>query len=1198
MRPALSLPKGAYEDVGGEVTMDVGSGKLLQEIKFDYLPEESPTEHGWALRKGSEEDLLSHEDPVYGYILRIKAEQDLCLDYDLVGKSKQECKAVEFVVRSESKFSFHAIVRVRSQRQGKTPSEVRLRYDFNSDTEVRYPKPHPNYLNEDKVEYRVYAPVDQLKHGWTLMKIDLPKKVREIAAFEDKEWEFSELLTLRLKGDGVDIDVARIRLYSEYLNNVSTLPPGPIRNRWALLVGVNQYVDPAFPPLKFCVNDVLALERTLKALGYTVVALHDDTPEERLLPTRDNVEAELTRLCQVAGPDDLLLVHFACHGKLVSGQPVLITRETRAPTLAKKALPLAEAERLMRESQVRRLVLTLDACHAGVEIGRDLADPEFIHNAYELAEGFALIAASTAQQVAQEWEKKEHGVFTYYLLEGLSSQADRAGKGFVTVDDLKTHVLDGLRRWNVEHGGLLQEPTARTEGLGDIILADYRDRARPVVRPPISITKEQTTTGKALPHFMQSLEDYLHKDWEGLPEPFRLQPIPRWIDYQTGLIPPSPAVEQVLKALERARFVVLSGPMGSGKSTTARHVGFRLATEQNWTVSIVLDVREFAVLWEDQQTWQALKNLDKDDSLVVIDDIHLAPEDVGKFVQSAQQEFSHLKFLLVGRPPPKLPGRRHRAALELISLPTVECHISHELIAALIQMRLTQLQLARSRDTTPEEFADQCGGDLFILTRLLRYWDGGDLPLLASVAEHFQADLRSLLADEALGIDGVTTMFVVGCLHEVEIETPVELLTETLGIPWQVVNTLVGRQELIEAGPRLKLNHASQACLVREAIEQGAVLKSAVKSAVTGQISEELAPLELRLVPLLAHMLRDPKATTRVCFQLTTIDGRETDWLELWRQPVLERLIMAALESEASYFFMGWGLYGIGDAIYEVDPPDAHEQTQRLVDFVRSLEPVLAPKLGNASADDVIDFLMMPMIWSSLIDPLLEILASIEVKEHVNKLVETVDAGTIGLYLGYIFSSPASAELGSKIVIESLDHLLNVIASSESAEGVGRLIYAVGHSNANLAARLLGKVQASIKADACAVVLQLIHDDEQWDDPEALQAASLIFGKGDAPHQLLSVMEHLVELEPEDVWVRTMYGRSLAQSERFADAEHELRAALAVRGDYVLALESLLTLLLSSGRREEAQEIFNRLGEADPERTSVAWEWLDGVVGE
>lgn len=251
-------------------------------------------------------------------------------------------------------------------------------------------------------------------------------------------------------------------------------PTGPIDKRWALLVGVNRYVDPAFPPLKYCVNDVLALEGVLKGLGYVVVTLHDEAAEERLKPTRDNVEAELARLCQVAGADDLLWAHFACHGKLVDGRPVLVTRETRAPTLARRALPLADVEAQMRESRARRLVLTLDACHTGVEMGRDLADPEFIRNAYELAEGFALIAASTAQQVAQEWDEKQHGVFTYYLLEGLSGRADRAAKGLVTVGDLTTHVLDGLRRWNVEHGGLLQEPTARMATMGEMILADYR----------------------------------------------------------------------------------------------------------------------------------------------------------------------------------------------------------------------------------------------------------------------------------------------------------------------------------------------------------------------------------------------------------------------------------------------------------------------------------------------------------------------------------------------------------------------------------------------------------------------------------------------------------------------------------------------------------------------------------------------------
>lgn len=252
-------------------------------------------------------------------------------------------------------------------------------------------------------------------------------------------------------------------------------PIGPIHNRWALLVGVNRYVEPNFPRLKYCVNDVAALDRMLKSLGYRTIVLHDDLDYgDPRFPTRENVEAELARLCKVAQPDDLLWAHFACHGKLVDGRALLVTHETRAETLARRALPLAEVEEQMRASGARRLVLTLDACHTGVEVGRDIADAEFVKHAHDLAEGFALIAASTAQQVAQEWDEKQHGAFTYYLLEGLSGAADRDDHRFVTVGDLANHVVAGMRGWYVEHGGLLQEPTIRMAAIGDMILADYR----------------------------------------------------------------------------------------------------------------------------------------------------------------------------------------------------------------------------------------------------------------------------------------------------------------------------------------------------------------------------------------------------------------------------------------------------------------------------------------------------------------------------------------------------------------------------------------------------------------------------------------------------------------------------------------------------------------------------------------------------
>jgi uncharacterized caspase-like protein len=254
-------------------------------------------------------------------------------------------------------------------------------------------------------------------------------------------------------------------------------------NRWAFLVGVNRYNDPNFGRLNFCVNDVLALGQILTQLGYTVSCLHDrldrDDPK---FPTRDNVEARLIELCQMVQPDDLLWVHFACHGTRVrregnQKEPVLITNDTQLTLLKTRSLPVAQVEKIIRGSGARQLILTLDACHSGVDIGRGLTDPEFIQNVYDSAEGFALIAASTAQQKAFELREQQHGVFTYFLLQGLINITNPSGN-FVTVNDLKNYVLNELRKWNVQQS-LTQEPTARTEGLGDIILADYRQYPKP-----------------------------------------------------------------------------------------------------------------------------------------------------------------------------------------------------------------------------------------------------------------------------------------------------------------------------------------------------------------------------------------------------------------------------------------------------------------------------------------------------------------------------------------------------------------------------------------------------------------------------------------------------------------------------------------------------------------------------------------------
>ncbi len=57
-----------------------------------------------------------------------------------------------------------------------------------------------------------------------------------------------------------------------------------------------------------------------------------------------------------------------------------------------------------------------------------------------IGKGKIILTASGANEVSEEDEKLEHGVFTYYLLEGLRGKADIDGDGLVTVDEAYRYV--------------------------------------------------------------------------------------------------------------------------------------------------------------------------------------------------------------------------------------------------------------------------------------------------------------------------------------------------------------------------------------------------------------------------------------------------------------------------------------------------------------------------------------------------------------------------------------------------------------------------------------------------------------------------------------------------------------------------------------------------------------------------------------
>jgi Caspase domain len=257
---------------------------------------------------------------------------------------------------------------------------------------------------------------------------------------------------------------------------------GPIAKRWAVLVGINSYDDDAWSTLKYCVADVVALEQALEGLGFEpVVCLHD---ESRLLPTKEKVETALRDLKGKVGPNDLVFVHFACHGMVCEDEkgdgkrkPFLVMKRSEKRSLAYQGWSVGQVEQWMRESGARRLFLSLDACHTGVDMGRGVDDDaEFLYYAYDvLPEGLAVLSASTAQQQAKEMAGLGHGVYTYYLLEALSGKAVSGNKSFITVGDIERYVRVKMEWFQKKNLLAIQEPTKWSVGRGaeDMKVVDW-----------------------------------------------------------------------------------------------------------------------------------------------------------------------------------------------------------------------------------------------------------------------------------------------------------------------------------------------------------------------------------------------------------------------------------------------------------------------------------------------------------------------------------------------------------------------------------------------------------------------------------------------------------------------------------------------------------------------------------------------------
>lgn len=287
---------------------------------------------------------------------------------------------------------------------------------------------------------------------------------------------------------------------AEKLANDKTGVNRPIRDKWAMVVGITDFDDPDIPDLQYSAKDATDF------YNYLVNEANFQPDHVRLIlneqATQRRVLSELGSkfLARVVKPDDLVVLYFSTHGSPSQldprGKNYLVACDSDSDDLFATGI---EMQKLLDSIQGRvltdRVLLVMDACHSGFA-GSDSGSKGIARlgnfKADELAQGSGQLVICSSMPEERAWEstRYQNGVFTHRLLQGLRASGS------------STTLIEAFRKTQTEVGievredrpGAKQTPVLKGKWNGnDLILASVPYAPQAV---PFAVSKNLSTDSR------------------------------------------------------------------------------------------------------------------------------------------------------------------------------------------------------------------------------------------------------------------------------------------------------------------------------------------------------------------------------------------------------------------------------------------------------------------------------------------------------------------------------------------------------------------------------------------------------------------------------------------------------------------------------------------------------------------------------
>ena len=260
-----------------------------------------------------------------------------------------------------------------------------------------------------------------------------------------------------------------------------------IPRSYALVVGVSNYQNlPDAQQLPYSNRDAEAI--------YSVLISPEggNFPAENVhkligsAATLSNIKQNLEEwLPASAKKDDRVLIYFAGHGFVdpADGTAYLAPYDFRKNDIVHTGYAMSRLSSVIGSAiQAKDKILLTDSCHSGA-ISPD-ADVQRINQSLSNLDK-SLFSLTASRDRERSFEGKDwgggHGVFTYYVIEGLKGAADTSHDGIVTADELAEYVHTNVR----EATQGKQNPTSERASFDPNMLLSYVPaNVRPGTPPP------------------------------------------------------------------------------------------------------------------------------------------------------------------------------------------------------------------------------------------------------------------------------------------------------------------------------------------------------------------------------------------------------------------------------------------------------------------------------------------------------------------------------------------------------------------------------------------------------------------------------------------------------------------------------------------------------------------------------------------